>query len=362
MKRLAIIQVYLLIAQQASATCQRFWNGNTYVPVGQGCFTQDSCPLEANGFIDPASPPYNADPTGAIDSSVAISHAIAAAAFAGRDIKFSTPGSYRVNLSGRRRGRYLRAYGIVPRANMKIECVAGVTLKRSATKGSDSAIFALLKNNNTICGCDFQGGQTGRGPFQIQADGLFLLFISGGSGATIEGNTFERVSGNSAMQLNNDFTGIGPSNVTIKYNTFSSLPYYAVSFDANITTATVSNNLSTDGIFGGEWDACGSGSIGTNLRITNNLTNVSVGNCATAGQPGCNQPGFSGNSFPRTCDYSGETITENYCEGDFSIHANIGNETGSHGDSHVNGNYLGAHCSCNPNSGCGYPAPTPSAH
>jgi len=266
---------------------------------------------------------------------------------------------YQVNLTGR--GRYLRSYGIVPPANLKIECVAGVTLKRPATTGSDSGIFALLNDNDTMCGCDFQGGQIGSGPFGIQADGLFLLFVSGGSGARIEGNTFERVAGNSAIQLNSDYTGRGPSNVRVEYNTFSLLPYYAVNFDANITTAAVLNNLTTDGIFGGEWDACGSGSIGTNLLISNNFTKVNVGNCATAGRSDCSQPGYSGSSFPHTCDYSGESIIGNYCEGTSSVQANIGNQTGASGNAIVTSNYLGAQCSCDPNAGCGGPAPTPSS-
>lgn len=353
----AVAVVLTLHAAVALATCQTFWNGTTNVQVGQGCFASavGACPAESNAH-DPIN--FGADSSGVSDSSAAINSAFGART----DIYFGTPGTYLVNLSPI--GGTVTTHGIIPPAGTKIECAAGVTLKQTVNTLNDQSIFYLTNNNNTICGCDFQGGQTGSPPFQIGNQGSFLIAISGSSGATVEDSTFERAIGNCAIQLNMD-SGTGPSNVTVEYNTYSLLPYYATGVDALVSNITISHNWDIDTLDGAEWDACtSSGSnLGTNILFSNNYLTTSVGDCYQAAQPGggCVGPGFYGENdgILNGCNEAGLTISNNYCAGTSSVPATIYNNVGSGTAPTISNNYLGAHCSCQSGSSCGSVAPTP---
>src|SRR5262249_1843412 len=133
----------------------------------------------------------------------AISAALAAASRTGSGVKFSMPGTYVVNLTGRFNGG---TYGLALPSNMTLECSAGVTLYMSATtQPTDSAILRIQNVSNvTVCGCDFRGSNSGTPPLTTNPhhEGMYLLAIYNGSNnILIEGNTFESNWGDAAVSL-----------------------------------------------------------------------------------------------------------------------------------------------------------------
>jgi hypothetical protein len=215
----------------------------TNIPVGAACFGASSYPTLTNPH-DPIN--YGADNTGVNDSTTAINSAFSA----GGDVQFGTAGTYLVTLSS--------GHGIIPPPKRILECAPGVAvtlIERSDNCGTDCGIVALQNGGNTVVGCDFQGGNSTAGPQRIGTkQGQFLIFISSNSD-TVEGNTFENTWGNSAVQVNSDYTGILPANFMIQYNTFSHNAYYGPEVDL-ATSGAIENNLQTDGAMGPENDGC----------------------------------------------------------------------------------------------------------
>jgi hypothetical protein len=311
------------------------------VPVGAPCLPPSLYPSLHNPQ-DPVA--YGADSTGVTDSTAAINSALA-----NGDAYFTMPGTYLVALSS--------GHGIIPPAGRTIECVPGVTLIETAqnpTHGNDGGILSLQKGGNTVIGCDFKGGNSAPGPVAIGTNqGQFLIEISSNN-ATIEGSTFEDTWGNSAIQVNSAYTGIPPANFLIQYNTFTHNPYYGPEVDQS-TSGIIQNNLVIDGAIGPEDDSCGSSNgVGT-VTIRNNELRVDVGNCALRGTPGCNAQAFiTGGDYPPGCNYSGVSVTNNYCQGNTTQAALIHNVPPGGGGSPASyiGNIIGPHCSCQSGSSC----------
>ena len=311
----------------------------TNIPVGAACFPSSSYPT-LNNPQNPVN--YGADPRGANDSTAAIENALAQG-----DAYFSTPGIYLVSLSS--------GHGIVPSAGRTIACAPGVTLiERSefSDSGNDVGILSLQNGSNTVVGCDFQGGNSAPGAVGIGTNqGQFLIIISSNNN-TIEGNTFENAWGNSAVQVNDDYTGMLPANFMIQFNTFSHNAYYGPEVDVS-TSGTIQNNLQIDGGIGTEDDSCSATYSVHNLTIRNNELMVSAGDCYTAGQSACNNTAFvTGGSYPPGCNYSTVSVESNYCQGSGAQLAEIQNG----GSSIVHGPYandiLGNRCSCQVGSNC----------
>lgn len=139
------------------------------------------------------------------------------------------------------------ASSLLPTASSNARRGVAVTLiERSKNCGTDCGILALQNGGNTVVGCDFQGGNSTAGSQRIGTNqGQFLIFISSNND-TVEGNTLENTRGNSAVQVNSDYTGILPANFMIQYNTFSHNAYYGPEVDV-ATSGTIQNNLQTDG-------------------------------------------------------------------------------------------------------------------
>ena len=319
----------------------------TNIPVGAACFGASSYPTLTNPH-DPIN--YGADNTGVNDSTAAINSAFSA----GGDVQFATAGTYLVALSS--------GHGIVPPPNRILECAPGVAvtlIERSENCGNDCGILALQNGGNTAVGCDFQGGNSTAGPQRIGTNqGQFLIFISSNNN-TVEGNTFENTWGNSAVQVNSDYTGILPANFMIQYNTFSHNAYYGPEVDL-ATSGAIQNNLQTDGAMGPENDGCNNfRSYVHNVTIQYNELVTSVGDCAVAGTEGCNSDAFiTGGSYPPGCSYSTVTVSCNYCQGNAIQPAQMQNASpgGTGGAPAVySNNLLGAQCSCQVN-GCISPA------
>jgi Bacterial Ig domain len=312
----------------------------TTTPVGAACFPSSSYPALNN----PQNPvAYGADKTGSNDSTAAINAALAAG-----DAYFSTAGTYLISLSS--------GHGIVPPAGRTIECAPGVTLIEHAEDsdgGGDVGILSLENGGNTVVGCNFQGGNSASGPVAIGANqGQFLIIISSDND-TVEGNTFQNTWGNTAVQVNSDYTGISPANFMIQYNTFSHNAYYGPEVDV-ASSGTIQNNLQIDGGMGPEDDGCSTSNSVNNVVIRNNEVKVSVGDCYTAGQSECNDTAFiTGGEYPPGCNYSTVTVENNYCQGKSGTQA----ATIDNGGSGITaGSYsndlLGAGCSCRSGSNC----------
>ena len=237
--------------------------------------------------------------------------------------------------------------------------MAVTLIERSENCGNDCGILALQNGGNTAVGCDFQGGNSTAGPQRIGTNqGQFLIFISSNNN-TVEGNTFENTWGNSAVQVNSDYTGILPANFMIQYNTFSHNAYYGPEVDL-ATSGAIQNNLQTDGAMGPENDGCNNfRSYVHNVTIQYNELVTSVGDCAVAGTEGCNSDAFiTGGSYPPGCSYSTVTVSCNYCQGNAIQPAQMQNASpgGTGGAPAVySNNLLGAQCSCQVN-GCISPA------
>jgi Bacterial Ig domain len=311
----------------------------TSTPVGAGCFPASSHPA-LNNPQDPVN--YGADKTAVSDSTSAINDALAAG-----DAYFSTPGTYLVSLSS--------GHGIVPPAGRIIECAAGVTLVERAENsdgGSDAGILSLENGSNTVVGCDFQGGNSASGPVGIGSNqGQFLIIVSSNNN-TVEGNTFENAWGNTAVQVNSDYTGILPADFLIQYNTFSHNAYYGPEVDV-ATSGIIQNNLQIDGAMGPEDDGCSTTETVKNVIIRNNELKVSVGDCRMAGQSGCDDDAFiTGGSYPPGCNYSTVTVENNYCQGNSTQAAEIENGGSGVSDASYSNDVLGAGCSCQSGSHC----------
>jgi hypothetical protein len=306
------------------------------MPVGAACFPKSSYPA-LNNPQNPVN--YGADKTGVNDSTAAI-----VAALSTGDAYFSTPGTYLVSLTS--------GHGIVPPAGRTIECAPGVTLiERSDSCASDCGILSLQNGNNTVVGCDFQGGNSAQGPVAIGNNGQFLIIVASNND-TIEGNTFENTWGNSAVHVNSDYTGILPANFMIQYDTFSHNAYYGPEVDV-ATSGTIQNNLQTDGGMGPEDDACSASYGVNNVIIKNNELKVSVGDCATAGERDCNGPAFiTGGIYPPGCNYSKVSVQNNYCQGTTSLAAAIYNYGSGVANASYSNNILGPACSCQSGSKC----------
>jgi hypothetical protein len=286
---------------------------------------------------------YGADKTGSNDSTPAINAALAAG-----DAYFSTPGTYLVSLNS--------GHGIVPPAGRKIECVPGVTLIERAEYsdgGNDVGILSLENGGNTVVGCNFQGGNSASGPVGIGTNqGQFLIIVSSNND-TVEGNTFQNTWGNTAVQVNSDYTGMSPADFLIQNNTFSHNAYYGPEVDV-ASSGTIENNLQIDGGMGPEDDSCSTSNSVNNVVIRNNEVKVSIGDCYTAGQSGCDNTAFiTGGSYPPGCNYSTVTVANNYCQGKPGTQAA---EIENGGSGITTGSYtndlLGSGCSCQFGSNC----------
>lgn len=223
------------------------------------------------------------------------------------------------------------------------------------TGGNDTAIIAAENSNTTICGCDFQGSNTGSGAKSLDNNqNQFLIMVSGGSNITIEGNTFENTWANSAIQFDTDYTGIGASSSTAKYNTFSGNPYYGPEVD-NANGITIENNLSIDSPIGVEDDACSSLGPATNIIVRNNMLQVLHGDCAVTGSAGCDSAVFiTGGNYPSGCNYSTNTVSGNFCTGSSVQQAQVGNGSPGGGGTPASysGDIMGSNCTCESGSGC----------
>ena len=312
----------------------------TSTRVGAACFPRTSCPA-LNNPQDPVS--YGADKTGNDDSTSAFQSAVNAG-----DLYVSEAGTYLINLT-------TGGHGVVPPAGRNVVCAAGVTLKTTLhTGGHDTAIIAVQNSNTTVCGCDFQGDNTGSGAKTLDNEqNQFLIFASGGSNITIEGNSFENTWANSAIQFNTDYTGVGASSSVAKYNTFSGNPYYGPEVD-NGNGITIENNLSTDSPIGVEDDACSSLGPATSIVVQDNMLQVKNGDCALAGNSGCDSAVFiTGGDYPSGCNYSSNTVTGNYCVGSSVQRAQVDNVSpGGGAAASYGGNILGTDCICEGGSGC----------
>jgi hypothetical protein len=310
----------------------------TSTPVGASCFPSSSYPA-LNNPQNPVS--YGADSSGYNDSTAAIN-----AALANGDAYFSTPGTYLVSLSS--------GHGIKPPAGRTIECAPGVTLIQNAQYASnDVGILSLEYGGNTVVGCNFQGASSASGAFPISSQGLFLIIVAS-SNDTIEGNTFQNGLGNSAIQVNKDYSNIVPANFMIQYNTFSHNAYYGPTV-ATATSGTMQNNLQIDGALGVEDNFCGSSYPVGNVLIRNNELTTSVGDCYVAGQNGCDGDAFiSGGNYPPGCNYSTVTVNYNYCQGNATQAAAISNNFAGSGVSPASygGDILGPSCYCWEGSTC----------
>jgi hypothetical protein len=311
----------------------------TNTPVGVACFPSSAYPTLRN----PQNPvSYGADNTGVNDSTTAIDNALAAG-----DAYFSTPGTYLVSLSS--------GHGIIPPAGRNIECAPGVTLVEHAEYsdgGNDVGILSLQNGSNTVVGCNFQGGNSASGPTRIGTNqGQFLIIISSNNN-TVEGSTFENTWGNSAVQVNSDYTGVLPSNFLIQYNTFSHNAYYGPEVDV-ATSGTIQNNLQIDGGMGPEDDACSTSESVNDVTVRNNELKVSLGDCYTAGESECDDTAFiTGGSYPPGCNYSTVTVEGNYCQGNGTQLAEIENRGSDIDEASYRNDVLGGDCSCETGSNC----------
>jgi hypothetical protein len=305
----------------------------TDTPVGAACFPSSSYPT-LNNAQNPVN--YGADPSGANDSTAAINSALAVG-----DAYFSTPGTYLVSLSS--------GHGVIPPAGRTIECAPGVTLiERTENCGTDCGILSLQEGGNTVVGCDLQGGNSASGPVDIGSNQGQILIIVSSNNNTVEGNTFENTWGNSAVQVNPDYTGIFPANFMIQYNTFSHNAYYGPEVNA-ATSGTIQNNLQIDGGIGAEDDSCTTSSRVNDVTIRNNELEVSVGDCRLTGDQGCSGAAFiTGGDYPPGCNYSTVTVEQNYCQGKPGTQ----NAAIYNGDSTYNNDILGPDCSCSAGSNC----------
>lgn len=313
----------------------------TSTQVGAACFPRTSCPALSNPQ-DPVS--YGADKTGNDDSTSAFQSAVNAG-----DLYVSEAGTYLINLT-------TGGHGVVPPAGRNVVCAAGVTLKTTLhTGGNDTAIIAAENSNTTICGCDFQGSNTGSGAKTLDnQQNQFLILASGGSNITIEGNSFENTWANSAIQFNTDYTGIGASSSTAKYNTFSGNPYYGPEVD-NGSGITIENNLSTDSPIGVEDDDCSSLGPATSIVVQNNMLQVKNGDCAVAGNSDCDSAAFiTGGDYPSGCNYSSNTARGNYCVGSSVQRAQVDDVSPGGGGTAASysSDILGTDCTCESGSNC----------
>jgi Bacterial Ig domain len=311
----------------------------TSTTVGAACLPATLFPTLKNPH-DPVS--YGADKTGSKDSTNAINAALAAG-----DANFSTPGTYLVSLS--------TGHGVVPPAGRTIECVRGVTFvehAESSNGGSDVGILSLENGGNTVVGCNFEGGNSATGAVDIGSNqGQFLIIVSS-SNNTIEGNSFQNTWGNSAVQVNSDYTGITPANFLVQYNTFSHNAYYGPEVDV-AASGTIQNNLQIDGGMGPEDDSCSSSNAVKNVIIKNNELKVSAGDCYTAGDSGCDSSAFiTGGSYPPGCNYSTVTVANNYCQGNGTQAAEIENGGSGVTSGSYSNDILGPGCSCESGSHC----------
>jgi hypothetical protein len=311
----------------------------TSTPVGAACFPSSSYPA-LNNPQDPVN--YGADKTGVNDSTAAIR-----AALANGDAHFGSPGTYLVSLSS--------GHGIVPPAGRTIECVPGVTLierGENACNWEDCGILSLQNGGNTVAGCDFQGGNSAPGAVGLGVNqGQFLIIISSNND-TVEGSTFENAWGDTAVQVNTDYTGIIPGNFLIQYNTFSHNAYYGPEVGV-ANSGTIQNNLQTDGGMGVEDNECSGSFEVRNVVVKNNQISSSVGDCAVLGDYGCvGQAFITGGVTPTGCNYSGVTVEDNYCQGNSSHGALIFNGTGGITPPSYSNDILGPGCSCYAGSNC----------
>lgn len=337
-----------------------FWDGTQWQCVGATSFAHDigSCPAETS----PVNPVSNgADPTGAADSSTAIGQSLTTG-----DIFFGTAGTYQVAYGGAGSNN-VTTHGIVPPANRKIECAPGVTLYNPLTTASTEApVFDILNNNDVICGCGFKGANNATPPLTIVSQDIELIGIAGATGTIIEDNTFAKNEGNSAVSLSGNFSGhVGPTNTTIRYNSFTACPYYSINVDGQINPSggsptVFSHNYGVDCTEGPEFDSCtvspDPSSVGT-FTMQYEMSVANVGNCHTAtGGPCSTSPGFQQLPFSSAgvCDYTGSILQFSYCAGTVGVPAVINNQTSTGtGPGPTVNNYLGANCTCLGASTCG---------
>jgi hypothetical protein len=318
--------------------------GCTHIPgtstaVGAACFSRSSCPALSN----PQNPvSYGADNTGGKDSTTAFQNAVNAG-----DLYISTAGTYLINGNN-------SVTGVIPPAGRKVECAAGVTLKTTLHGGSlDTGIIAIENNNTIVCGCDFQGGNTGSGAKVLDSNQYnWLIYdLDGNTGALIEDNTFENSFGNAAVQVN------GASNATIQFNTFSGNAYYGPTINKG-DSEIIQNNLSIDSPIGMEAGSCsGTSNTVTNSLIQNNMVEVVHGDCAVASpsNSGCDNNVFiTGGDYPSGCNYGSNSVKTNYCTGKVGVMpASIHNVAPSGGvAASYSGNVLGTDCSCQSGGSC----------
>jgi hypothetical protein len=332
----------VLCVQKIDAQAMTLTQNCTQIPgtstgVGAACIARSSFPALHN----PQNPiSYGADPTGAEDSTTAFQNAVNIG-----DVYVSQAGTYLINLP--------TGHGIIPPAGRNIECAPGVTLKTTLHGGHDTGILHLASDNVTVAGCDFQGSNTGSGAKALDYDqGNFLIMVSGSSNTLIEGNTFENTWANSAIQFNTDYTGLASTNSTVQYNTFSGNPYYGPEVD-NGNGITIQNNLSIDSPIGVEDVKCATEASWTGVLIQNNMLQVSVGDCRATGDTDCDGTVFiTGGSSPSGCNYSSDTVRNNYCVGNSIQHAGIENTAPSSGSAaSYSGNILGSDCVCTSGAG-----------
>lgn len=327
---------------------QTFTLGGTTYQTGAECFAAAglTCPTPSANSVNPANSPYNADKTGVNDSTQAVSQALAA----GGDLYFSTPGTYTINFcmdctgtnaphnwcTGSQRCSLSNVtdmsgngLGVVPSANVKILCAAGVTLQTTLTNAqwpnTSDGIFNLKNTGNTICGCTFTNttnANMSAGAI-AGAPGAWLVEIEN-SGATIEDNIFQNSYGDAAVMVTDQATNAAPNNITVKYNSFYHNSNYG--FDTeNTTGVNFNHNFSQDGGIGAENDQCTNTvpNVNTHQDFEYNMITQKVGTCVT--QPGgpCAGVGYinlsaDGPGYPQGvvgCNQSTNTLANNYCVG-----------------------------------------------
>jgi hypothetical protein len=320
-----------------------FNDGGTTRYVGQQCFSHDvgSCP-PASSPADPYT--YGADPTGAADSTSALNSAIAA----GGDVVFGHAGTYLINFCSDCTGSGAPwsfctgshvcsglsnigvnggfSYGVKLPANIKLEGSAfnangtpAVELYTTiANAGTDAAMITTNGGGETICGLDFQQNNTQAGPAPLgPAPGQALVMINN-SNVTLEDSSFENAWGDAAVIVEDDYTNVAPSGVTIRYLSGNHNPTYMVNTDSS-NGVTIENVYSIDASIGGEYDGCSNVSPAinhSNLYQYNYVSGVN-GNCAIASgnQSSCAGVflGISADDWPPGCNYSSNTVSHNYC-------------------------------------------------
>jgi hypothetical protein len=316
--------------------------------VGAPCFaTHGPTPPTLTSPVDPFT--YNgADNTGATDASAKFNAALQA----GHDIDITTAGTYLFTP-----GSVTSHHGLILPANRIIECAAGVNITIVQTADETYGDYGMIETpngGNYVIGCTFKGGNhSNTGNVALKQDnneGQFIILVNGHN-VTLEGDTFQYPLGNSAVQVNSDFTGVAPKNFVSQWNNYSHIPNYGLNF-ANTdpsNPAISQHELSHDGNIGVEDDDCSSNSGVKNVVIQNDAVETQYGNCGKAGDPLCSAsygPDLDGGEND-SCDYHTNTVQNNYCLGNTVQAADV-LDTGvpSADQPTYTNDYLDAHCTC----------------